>query len=478
MKKIRFFLLLSLMFLGNTVLMAQTPVLQTTKTNWPQEGDVVYSYYVSPAGDEIQHGSFKLTQSDKISNGGTYLRVISGNYKNGYKDGVWTYTVNEKDYGRDNYYTTGTIKLVQSFKDGIPHGQWSYNCNIKRRELLYNGSGYSWGAYIDPELTNVSCSYNNGKMTGQLLFKNDKMNLTGNLNKDGHCIGEWLIKDGVYTTRFKTSNGFITMYNMKGNYSSASEVINPSPQILSLIDSLNTGTASIDEVDKRELQVDIVNLKSLITNLDTYLNGEGIFSMDVIGKGDKSYGDLNGKALRHYGDFMIIKPQEYIPLYTIDEYNEIRISEDHKNVIAKLNDFLKKYDKRLSDGDKKQVFSEIAQHKRTLEFEEERAAKEVAEATEAKLEKEYLTLYAEMQEMSQPSKKQRKQIPSIYNNLDFTKYGYKENQRESMDLSIGDEYMKRLHNMRLQNIRNDEISITKIKEYISYLKQFQKKSEK
>lgn len=307
MNKIRFFLLISLMLLGNAVLMAQTPVLQTAKESWGEEGDVVYSYYVAPNGDEVKQGAFKLTRSDKLSNGGTYLRVVNGNFKNGYKDGVWTYTHNRKDYGSNNYYATGLVKLVQSFKEGVPHGLWSYTCNVKYRQHLRNGSGYSWGEYVDPELVNVSCSYNNGKISGKLTYKTDKHDFIGNFNSNGYCIGDWVIRKGSESTRFTSRNGYLTMYNRKDSYAALSEVINFTPQVISMIDSINAGTLSVNEIPKRGLQVDTFQLSYVVMDLYTYMNGDSYFPMYLLGKGDKTYKDGHSNE-RSYGEFIIIKP--------------------------------------------------------------------------------------------------------------------------------------------------------------------------
>lgn len=471
MKKIQVLLLISLAFLGNVVLMAQTPALQTAKVSWGEDGDVIYSYYVAPNGDEVQHGSFKLTRSDKLSNGGTYLRVVDGNFKNGNKDGIWTYTHDRKDYGSNNYYATGLVKLVQTFKEGVPHGLWSYNCNLKYRELLRNGSGYSWGEYIDPELVDVSCSYNNGKISGKIIYKTDKHDFSGNFNSNGYCIGDWLIREGAESTRFTSKNGFLTMYNQKGVNATLSEVIDFTPQVISMIDSLSTGTLSIGEVPKRGLQVDTVKLSSIVMDLYTYMNGAQYFPMHLVGKGDKTYKD-GYSSERSYGEFIVIKPLENIVLDRLREYNELRSSHDHVNAINALVELYYKYEKRLSDPDKILLINEIESRKSRFAEQLEEQEKAAAIQKEKEVAEEYKTLYLKMTKMTPPSSRQKKENPPLYSNIDFTEFGYKDNQREPIVAIAYDD--SRFHEIRLRNIKNDEISITKIKEYISYLQQFQK----
>lgn len=464
MNKIRFFLLLSLVFSGNVVLNSQTPVLQTAKESWGEEGDVIYSYYVAPNGDEVKQGSFKLTRSDKLSNGGTYLRVVSGNFEKGYKDGVWTYTHNRKDYGSNNYYATGLVKLVQSFKEGVPHGLWSYNCNVKYRQLLRNGSGYSWGEYVDPELVNVSCSYNNGKISGKLIYKTDKHDFSGNFNSNGYCIGDWLIREGLESTRFTSKNGFLTMYNQKGVNETLSEVIDFTPQVISMIDSLSTGILSISEVPNRGLQVDTVKLSSIVMDLYTYMNGAQYFPMHHVAKGDKTY--KNGDSSeRSYGEFIIIKPLENIVMNRLNEYNGILSSKDHVNVINALVGLYYKYEKRLSDSDKRLIISEIESRKSVLAEQIEKQEKIVAAQKTQEAKEEYEKLYWKMIKMPQPSRKKMKQNPPKYDKTDFSNFGcYKK---------IGDTN-RRLLDVKLEDFETSVASLAKLKEYIDYLQQFNK----
>lgn len=470
MKKIQFLLLGSLAFLGNTVLMAQTPTLQTAKESWGEEGNVVYSYYVAPNGDEVKQGAFKLTLSDKLSNGGTYLRVVSGNFKNGFKDGTWTYTHNRKDYGSNNYYATGIVKLVQTFKEGVPHGLWSYNCDLKYRELLRNGSGYSWGEYINPELVNVLCSYNNGKISGKLAYKTDKHDFVGNFNSKGYCIGDWLIREGSESTRFTSKNGFLTMYNKKGVNVTLSEVIEFTPQVVSMIDSLSTGILPISEVSNRGLQADTVKLSSIVMDLYTYMNGGNYFPMYRLGKGDKTYKD-GYSSERSYGEFIIIKPLENIVLNRLNEYNQILSSRDHVNVINALVELYCKYEKRLSDSDKRLIISDIEYRKNIL-AEQIEEQKKIAMAQKAKeVEEEYKALYDEMKKMTKPSNKQQKKAPFELNNRNFLKCGY---LKEQYSIGSREGVLETYCLIGDLKVENYEISLAKLKEYIDYLQQFQK----
>src|ERR1035437_8942131 len=95
------------------------------------KGKAVYTYYEDPKTLEyVKQGDFKYYRTLK-GDYGTHSESITGNYKNGKKDGLWSYVISKLDYpSRDGSFYTGSIKLTANYLNGKPNGSWIYSCQL------------------------------------------------------------------------------------------------------------------------------------------------------------------------------------------------------------------------------------------------------------------------------------------------------------------------------------------------------------
>jgi len=101
------------------------------------------------------------------------ILILLGNYKNGEKDGLWTY------YSEDEKWKEG------NFMEGKEDGLWIY----------YNNKGWKWKeeTYIDQYISKITHYY-----TTAQYYRNGQVQSEGNTNFWGSYDGKWTYynKDG------------------------------------------------------------------------------------------------------------------------------------------------------------------------------------------------------------------------------------------------------------------------------------------
>ena len=150
----KFNLFLTAMFYSCLIIQAYSQEIKQYSGEYPNgagtPGKATYYYYLK-GDDRIKSGAFSYTQYIKTTYG-YYNAAISGSYKDNYKNGTWVYSITYSDYntGYDNLYSTGSIKLISNYLDGIPNGNWSYTEINKARSTTLSG----WTAYdINPTVS-------------------------------------------------------------------------------------------------------------------------------------------------------------------------------------------------------------------------------------------------------------------------------------------------------------------------------------
>lgn len=195
-------------------LIAQT--IKTRTVEIPQSGSYVkgkatFSYYEDNNGNEIKNGNYTYNFQDKGNLSGfsytypyLYKITVSGSFKNGEMDGLWTFTVMcDNQQMSSELFRYGTKKLTANFKNGIPEGNWSYYCNYKSKiskthnlitELITAPENRQ------PDQT-MAATFINGKSVG--LYKGTdgikSINITSNNNNE--CLSFSYQEDGVELTR-------------------------------------------------------------------------------------------------------------------------------------------------------------------------------------------------------------------------------------------------------------------------------------
>ena len=173
MKKTIFLLIVIIMTVGNGV-------GQTLKTysGLYEGGKATYTYYEDENGERVKHGKFSFSKGDKgIGVGGgmsiSYATTISasGNYKNGVKDGKWTYK--NKTVGGGIVFAD--FSVVVNYVDGK----------------------------MDGTLTNEGIIFQmkNNRITGQVKkiekTQNEDWTISGQFDEEG-------FPDGIWTKNYKS----------------------------------------------------------------------------------------------------------------------------------------------------------------------------------------------------------------------------------------------------------------------------------
>lgn len=206
---------------------AKSQVIQTYKGNFG-DGFATYQYYEDENQERIYHGKF--TYSKKYS-------VVTGNFKNNLKDGIWTYV-----YQYDNSYTIDYEKILGSFVDGNMNGDWTYIHYKKNKQT---------GKY--EEYRERHAQFKNNAFFGSFSLKEENMYYGNGLNDirvlgsfddygllDSTCSFEYTVDKKSFETTFKFKSGFI--------YSSFSRNLSTG-EIVERFDSINFLNSFIKNYD-------------------------------------------------------------------------------------------------------------------------------------------------------------------------------------------------------------------------------------
>ncbi|MGL2964046.1 hypothetical protein ACSVH2_09545 [Flavobacterium sp. RSB2_4_14] len=211
-----------------------------------QDADVSYNYYEDSSYNYVKHGLFKLS----FIGSGNYKGInenIQGNFKNGLKNGTWTYDYNNNDIYQNDYYVTSNIKLTANYVDGLPDGTWTCIVQGKNRNKKYNRNTkkMEFGPWMNSLYKSTSAKFKKGILIGNLTIiekNNEKIIETNNINFNdkGFYNGKYYTKDTENEVVNEYENGFL---------------------IKSIVRDLKTGQASVTD-----------NSNKLITFRDLYNN--------------------------------------------------------------------------------------------------------------------------------------------------------------------------------------------------------------
>ncbi len=180
-----------------------------------QDADVSYSYYEDSSHNYVKSGLFKLSF---VGNGNYkgYHENIQGNFKNGLKNGTWTYDYNNNDIYQNGNYVTSTIKLIANYKDGLPDGTWNCTVQGRYRNKKYNRKTkkYEFGPWLSSLSEITSSKFKKGVLVGNLSIitkENEKITETTNINFDdyGFFNGKYYTKDANNEEVDDYENGFL-----------------------------------------------------------------------------------------------------------------------------------------------------------------------------------------------------------------------------------------------------------------------------
>lgn len=436
-------------------------------------GKANYSYYLKNDA-KIKHGKFTYIGNIKTTEG-YYNATFSGNYKDNFKDGLWMFDIDYKDYntGEGNNYLTGKIKFIANYTNGQPNGIWSYSEVNKRRSKEFSALGYTWSAFNPESNTSVSASFSNGTLVGAFkmndVLDNEYGNISGLLDNSGFCINEWISRSNSKEQK----SYFYKNIEIKSVITdiASGEVIektNFTDNEINLIKKFIDGQISAIELEKNRLVVDTVNLlASRIITLNTtfyspnflyeFINGDKSYSFDNF-----QYSDIKKGLYR----ISVIKI-ELLKLDEIDLYKSGYLYEQNnpKYALSTFENVLSKYRPNLDEQDLVKLNDKINQIKNVVDSEKSQTNKEnqftqdkyscenlitknqeIINASNSKncmfFEKNLLQKYYEYKEATSDYVKQRDlkdEISNLYNKL------------SNLNYSVYSEYTSKLNKMTNQN---------------------------
>lgn len=333
-----------------------------------QNGNATYTYYEDPDSREyIRQGTFKY--SFKGIGGYTgFDQLITGNFKEGLKNGLWKYTITMQDFGTNNSYSTGSITLQSNYKDGYAHGKWVEIISYKKRSKMLTRSGYTWGPWGQLQTTTIEMNFENGFYSGGITindgFKNIK--ITGKYDRESYADGTWMMtspsgsKEYVYKDKCyyqfleRDSKGqIVPQYMGYENGASQYQGIVKFEKEYELVKK----ALSYSEEERIDNGYSFVDKNSWATDIiKEYVNSlfeNQYFLYKYIG-GDLSYekGFMGGVQLN-------AEQKEYVPISTISLFQEAEKALAAKNYIDALNKYSQLDNDRIKPSDNKLLQQKI-----------------------------------------------------------------------------------------------------------------------
>ena len=287
-------LLLSMLIVSFGFVHGQTKSLKTGNMEYSAgtdfTGTAIYQYYQDPnTSEEVMHGTFKASGLSK-SNFGYSSFSITGQFVNGYRNGLWTFIKQRKDVPIEGgSYSTGKLKSTQNFKNGLPNGKWKLHETWKARDLLELYGKTVWGHYCNSIEDSASTTFKDGVAVGETYCKKYGDVTKATLNNNGFIIG--LYRDGEGTMTFN-SNAVMTKWD--------ADILNN--ELIESGEKYLTGKISKSELNARSISVDT------ISNVFTYMPDvfEQYFFEGVGGDKTRELGNIKRVYGRRY-KFKIIE---------------------------------------------------------------------------------------------------------------------------------------------------------------------------
>lgn len=191
MKKMKFSLMLLMVFMS---------LMINAQTNTDAEGRTV----------SIINDVYKMSWSAKSDNGGTYSETWTGPLKNGQRHGTWKYTRNVNRFMSDGAALTGTVVMVRNYKEGVPHGVYSYNSNIKYCSISFNVLNNTWVYGSNETITeSVNGSFQDGSPNGAWTISSNTKGENLSISfVNGRANGTWKINNESFST-YQFRDGYL-----------------------------------------------------------------------------------------------------------------------------------------------------------------------------------------------------------------------------------------------------------------------------
>ncbi len=170
-----------------------------------------YSYYIDgKSGQKVKHGSFRYLVKIKGNQNRLY-RNITGEFKNGWKVGLWNYSVSAKDYNlkNDGWFYTVNIVMEGNYENGLPVGEWTYTSVVKRRKGKTVQGKKQWEPYEELQDMNIVLHYDKGLLVNSLVIS-DRLGISVSAMMDdkGFLTENFAIKTKEREIKLRYQEGF------------------------------------------------------------------------------------------------------------------------------------------------------------------------------------------------------------------------------------------------------------------------------
>jgi len=173
-------------------------------------GKATYQFYIDPStSSEIKHGTFKASGISKSDYGFSSFS-ISGQFIDGYRNGLWIFIQQRKDMPiQGGSFSTGKLKSTQSFKNGLPDGKWRLHEIWKTRDLFEINGKSVWGHFSDNIIDTAFTTFKDGIAVGITYCKRYGDESRATLNNNGFVTGNYIDPSSKSTFN---SYGVMTKY--------------------------------------------------------------------------------------------------------------------------------------------------------------------------------------------------------------------------------------------------------------------------
>ena len=170
-----------------------------------------YSYYIdAKSGQKVKHGSFRYLVKIKGNQNRLY-RNITGEFKDGWKEGLWNYSVSAKDYNlkNDGWFYTVNIVMEGNYEKGLPVGEWTYTSVVKRRKGKSVQGKKQWEAYEELKDISIVLHYDRGVLVKSMDIT-DRLgtSVSAMMDDKGFLSGNFVIKTKEHEIKYRYEDGF------------------------------------------------------------------------------------------------------------------------------------------------------------------------------------------------------------------------------------------------------------------------------
>lgn len=323
-------------------------------------GKISYTYYENENSEMIRNGKFNYSKKET---GFSYL--ISGSFKEGKRNGTWSYSIILTNYESDNSTSySGTKKLTMSYLNGLPNGLCTFNSSLKVRYKKYINGAMRWGNYDKSTNTKITMNFINGILVGRFNIQDGLSNEfnSGSFNEESFANGNFVSTDNLMQTKTTATylNGIPTKFN-KINLRTGKIIysLSQDTKLEKLQNDYANGKITVEDIQSDEkyyYKIDTVHsIAPIKTAMETYIYSDDFMYYEI--GGDLNYN--NGNIL--FGDNKAIILQKYAYQELGSGYKQALMRLGDGNYEAALSNLNKIKEERLylSLDDKKELLEKI-----------------------------------------------------------------------------------------------------------------------